>query len=108
MSPNKVTVSFTLNPALGGAEEFSVGLIENSTEMSSKGMLPRWATPTKVTTVHAAQAATDKYSGGGATTCVSEWEAFITIGHGPFRVSPVPIKDRMVDLSMALAMMLDG
>ena len=60
-----------------------------STEMSSSAIFPRSATPTNVTIVQAAQAATDRYWGGGPTRSDAVFGIPVTYENGPVGAGPV-------------------
>jgi len=57
--------------------------------MSSSAIFPRSATPTNVTTVQAAQAATDRYWGGGPTRSDAVFGIPVTYENGPVGAGPV-------------------
>ena len=83
-----MTVSLTPKPrpSDGPADPTS-----KSTEMSSRAIFPRSATPTNVTTVQAAQAATDRYWGGGPTRSDAVFGIPVTYENGPVGAGPVAI-----------------
>ena len=57
--------------------------------MSSSAIFPRSATPTNVTTVQAAQAATDRYWGGGPTRSDAVFGIPVPYENGPVGAGPV-------------------
>ena len=80
-----MTTSLTPKP---GPSVDTDGSIRKSTEIFSNAIFPRSATPTNVTTVQAAQAATDRYWGGGPTRSEFVLGIPVTYENGPVGAGP--------------------